>query len=184
MNTVAHVITVALMHSLWQDAIVAFALWIVLHASRRRSPNLRYLVSCAALAAMVLWPVMSAVSVRVPVSSPTSSALASPHGAAAAVPEIVRSGWTLVVRAQATSAVPFQQWVLPIWIAGVMLFSLRAIGSSAYALSATRRGAPADSGLTAMVTTIATRVGVTRRVRVLTSAVSQGPATIGALRPV
>jgi len=184
MNTVAYMITAALMHSLWQDAIVAFVLWIVLHASRRQSPNLRYLMGCVALAAMVLWPVLSSVSVRVPVSSQTTSALASPHSAPTAVPDIARSGWTLVVRAQETSAVPLQQWVLPIWIVGVMLFSLRAVGSSAHALKATRRGAPADSGLTAMVTTVATRVGVTRRVRVLTSALSHGPATIGALRPV
>jgi uncharacterized protein (TIGR03435 family) len=176
-------ITAALMRSLWQDAIVAFALWIVLRASRRRSPNFRYLVGGIALAAMVLWPVLGSVSVRVPVSSQTTSALASPNSAPAVVPEIVRSGWTLVVRAQATSAVPFQQWVLPFWIAGVMLFSLRAIGSSAHARRVAKRGAPADSGLTAIVTTIATRVGVTRRVRVLTSALSQGPATIGALRP-
>jgi len=184
MNTVAYVITAALMHSLWQDAIVAFALWVVLHVLRRRSPNLRYLVSCAALAAMVLWPVVSSLSLRASSSSDPTSSLASSIATPTAIPEIVRSGWNSVVQTQATSVVPFQQSVLLIWVTGVMLFSLRAVGSSVHALRATRRGAPAETGLTAIVTTIATRVGVTRRVRVLTSTLSQGPATIGALRPV
>jgi uncharacterized protein (TIGR03435 family) len=47
-----------------------------------------------------------------------------------------------------------------------------------------RRGAPADAALVTRVAAVATRIGVSRRVRVITSGLSQGPATLGALRPV
>jgi uncharacterized protein (TIGR03435 family) len=187
MTTLSQIISAALMQSLWQDAIIALALWMALRILKAHSAQLRYVASCAALAMMVLWPIAGSVSA---VATPTPSSTPEPSQSAAPAPPIVdapgasRSGWSIVPFVQPSSIAPLQQWALPIWIAGVMLFSLRASGAGAHAFVLTRRGAPADAALASRVAALAARIGVSRRVRVITSALSQGPATLGALRPV
>jgi len=47
----------ALLHSVWQGILVALLLAIALELLRRRSANIRYLVSCAALLVMTVLPV-------------------------------------------------------------------------------------------------------------------------------
>ena len=68
MSTLTEAISIALAQSLWQDAVVAVGLWAALRALHRRSPNMRYVVSCSALALMVLWPVTTALSLLGPSS--------------------------------------------------------------------------------------------------------------------
>ncbi|HVW02560.1 MAG TPA: hypothetical protein VHB77_19545, partial [Planctomycetaceae bacterium] len=51
----------ALMHFLWQGAIVALLLATALSALRRRSANLRYMIACAALVSMAACPVATFV---------------------------------------------------------------------------------------------------------------------------
>src|SRR5689334_17755361 len=166
MNAITPSIAFALMQSLWQDAIVAVALWLALRLLRRRSSNLRYVVSCAALAMMVLWPVLSSVSIGAPVPVTRASSQTPPTVTSVAVPEAVRSTWNVVMRADTPVLAPFQRWVIPIWLFGVMLFSLRAVGSATHAALLARRGTPADPALTALVAAVATRLGVARSVRV------------------
>ncbi|MBN2580146.1 MAG: M56 family metallopeptidase [Pirellulales bacterium] len=48
-----------LLHSLWQFAVIGFCLWGTLALLRRRSANLRYVVSCGALAAMLAVSVLT-----------------------------------------------------------------------------------------------------------------------------
>ena len=52
-------VSAALLHFVWQGAIVGIWLSIVLAALRRRSANARYVVSCAALAGLALFPVVT-----------------------------------------------------------------------------------------------------------------------------
>ncbi|MBN2582150.1 MAG: M48 family metalloprotease [Planctomycetes bacterium] len=63
----------AIIHSLWQGAAVALLLALVLHALRRRGAQARYLAACAALAAMVVLPVVTASLVS---PQPAAQALA------------------------------------------------------------------------------------------------------------
>ena len=49
-----------LIHFVWQGAAIGFVAAAVLRASAGRSPNVRYLVACAALAAMVAAPLVTA----------------------------------------------------------------------------------------------------------------------------
>jgi hypothetical protein len=125
MTTLSQIISAALMQSLWQDAVVALALWIALRACKGHAPQLRYLASCAALAMMVLWPIASSVSAT---ATPTASSTLASSQSAAPAPPIVdapgasRSGLSLLTRVSPSSIALLQQWALPIWIAGVMLF--------------------------------------------------------------
>ena len=98
-----------LLHSLWQFALLAVLLAGVLEVLRRRSANLRYLVGCFALAAMLagsvttfcLLPADSADAgrraqqpSRLPVESPTASDPASTADAVSFAPlEVARRRW-------------------------------------------------------------------------------------------
>src|SRR5215469_16170198 len=56
MTALAHVLSLALLHFVWQGTLAAMLLWIALFLMRKWSANARYALSCAALAAMVLAP--------------------------------------------------------------------------------------------------------------------------------
>ena len=64
-SPVAERIGLTLVHSVWQLALVAVIVFLVLRSLRRHSPNVRYLVSCAALLLMVVTPVLTFVFLRV-----------------------------------------------------------------------------------------------------------------------
>ena len=53
MNVTADALSSALVHSLWQNAIVGVLLWVALVVLRHRTPNARYLACCAALTLMI-----------------------------------------------------------------------------------------------------------------------------------
>ena len=184
MSTLTEAISTALAQSLWQDAVVAVGLWAALRALHRRSPNVRYVVSCSALALMVLWPVTTALSLLGPSSvEPATSVLTPATDVVSAVPEIVRATWSLATSQEVTSVAPIERWAVPVWAVGVMLFSLRAVGSATHAMRLTRRAAPADPALVSIVVRLARRMRIARHVRVATSTLMPGPATVGVWRP-
>src|SRR5690242_2362693 len=81
MRTVAGTVTIALAHSLWQGALSAAVLAMVLRILRHSSAHARYTASCLGLFVMVVWPVLSVMPLRyvndlraVADSSPTVSA--------------------------------------------------------------------------------------------------------------
>src|ERR1044071_8883025 len=51
----------SLIHFLWQGAALYLVLWLALHAARRLSAANRYWLCCAALLAMFLCPIITAV---------------------------------------------------------------------------------------------------------------------------
>jgi uncharacterized protein (TIGR03435 family) len=77
-----------------------------------------------------------------------------------------------------------QVWALPIWSMGVLLFSVRLAWGCAHAFALGRRSDPADEPVLAIVRAVGRRMGIGRPVRVLISALSDGPSVIGWLRPV
>src|SRR5262245_17206385 len=185
MSPLTETITAVLMRSLWQDAVVALALWIALRVSRRRSPNLRYLLSCTALATMVLWPVLSSVDTA-PLRSTTPASHASRAVPPIDVSSIVGDGWLSSaspadVPANVTASI--ERWALPFWIAGVVLFSIRAFAGGAHAVVLARRSTPADAALLAQIAAVAQRMGITRRVRAAISERTLGAATLGVWHP-
>ena len=67
----------ALIHFLWQGAAVALVLAVMLSLLRNRSPQARWIVSCAALALMAALPVATALTVSVDVQEQSGSARAA-----------------------------------------------------------------------------------------------------------
>ncbi len=160
-------LTSALLHFVWQGAAVAFLLWMALGLLRNRSANARYVVSCAALGLMALLPLITAWMVyQRPVIATATEILAA------------------VPREAVAASFKAEQWLLPAWSLGVLLFSVRLLWGCGQVAAIRRRGEPADAPLLAMVAAVAMRMRLDRPVRVLISSVAQGPSAIGWIRPV
>src|SRR5690242_16043773 len=59
MNPMAHALSMALLHLVWQGVVAAAVLWVALALLRNHSANARYLASCAVLAALAIAPAVT-----------------------------------------------------------------------------------------------------------------------------
>lgn len=178
MTAIAHAISAALLHFVWQGPLVAFLWWITLTTLRSSSARLRYFVSCAALAIMVTLPEITAWLVyRAPGAAglPANRVVGisgSPGPAiwpAAASP----SNWMAALEA----------WALPLWCAGVLIFAVRLICSSRHVARLRREGDAAEASLVQSVLGLARRMSIDRPVRLLISSLADSPSVAGWLRP-
>jgi beta-lactamase regulating signal transducer with metallopeptidase domain len=186
MNLTADALSFALVHSLWQDAIVGLLLWIVLVVLRHRSANARYVACCAALAIMAALPVatMIVLSDRQELSAPAS--LAAPITLTSASGDTFQIG-SVPPTADTRSIdwlTALTPWMLPVWLAGVVVCSLRLLMAGLHTVALKRRSVREDGPLAATVSRLAARIGVVRSVSVRMSTVMASPATLGFLRPV
>ena len=176
-----------LVHFLWQGIAIA----AVYAAARRtlpgsRNPQGRYVLACGALAALlaapavtfrILTPRTQPVAVypytgRVPASSP---ALASVRNSAGAAPVIA-------TRIASDAVMPS---IVLAWFAGTIVFWIRLTGG--WLAAARMRQAfvrPAALEWQQSLDRIRVRIGLSRSVRLLVSALVQAPTVIGWLRPI
>ena len=123
MTSIAQSLSSALLRPLWQGVLVAFVLWIALFLLRKRS-------GLSPLRSQLLaphWPDGGAPAITAwkvydrPVSAPITAKPAlsqAPYVATA-----LRTTPSLPLLWLAT----FQQWALPVWSFGVLLFSIRLV---------------------------------------------------------
>jgi uncharacterized protein (TIGR03435 family) len=180
-----------LIHFLWQGLSIA-----VLYAAARRgvsrtsSANVRYLLACVALAAMmaaplVTWELMPASGARPdaayrihsgsPAASTTNIATTTTAPLSASVGATVSN-----VRSQ-----QFLPWLVIVWLFGCAVFWMRLVGGWMVAVrmrSVQVRSAPPQWHET--LRKLAERIGLSRPVRLLVSALVQVPTVVGWLRPV
>ncbi|MGD1071217.1 MAG: M56 family metallopeptidase [Bryobacteraceae bacterium] len=175
MTAIATALTAALLHFIWQGAIGGLLLWVLLFLLRGRSANARYAASCAALALLSALPVITALVVYHPAAPVPAIAHAVmpafPIAGPAAIS--VHVSWLRLVRT----------WALPAWVLGVFLFSIRMVWGCTQVAALRRRGLRADEQVLALVGRLSARMGLTRPVSVLISAMADGPSVIGWLRP-
>lgn len=181
-----------LVHFLWQGLSIA----IVYAAGRRivaraSSPHARYLLACAAMGAMAVAPLATWELMR-PSDAGGDSAYrigsnpraASASGAATAPTTIALPA---LVRATVSSVEPakFLFFVVVVWLAGVLVFWVRLVGGwvvAARLRSRLVRRAPPE--WQEMLGGLSQRIGLSRPVRLLISALVQVPTVVGWLRPV
>ncbi len=197
----------ALVHFLWQGAALALLLAAALRAGRAWAPAVRYLLACACLVAMLAAPAVTfrrgladAESARstTGVVARTSSADASvdrtPSAAGTA------TGEEDVAVAPSRAAVPVLRrlaswaegavgfllpWLVPLWMAGVGVLSLRLAGGWTYAQRLAERGVSAPSEAWAeRFAELGRRMRVSAPVRLLVSTLVHVPTVVGWLRPV
>ena len=201
----------ALVHFLWQGALIGAALAVLLALTGRRSPMVRYALSMAALIGMAAMPVVTmlrlARSPAVPAVAaeppPEPSAMDKGHAAASDARElsfIPEGGSRPAARdavGEAGSVVPRARvamqawvdratpWLVAIWLVGVLGLSLRLLGGWAWARRLTRIGTrPASEVCRAMMERLVPRLRVSRPIQLLESTMVQVPAVVGAFRPV
>jgi beta-lactamase regulating signal transducer with metallopeptidase domain len=177
MTPVAEAVSRALIHFVWQGGLVGLLLWVTLFAMRRKSANVRYIASCSALGVMAILPVLTAwlLYSRPGVALPAAaSALGAPQIAAAVTAPFQQGAWLTLL----------QRWALPIWSAGVLFLSLRLVLGYRHAFQLRRRGKPAGDSITSVVQRLVRSMGVSRRVAVLISSLTETPSMVGWLRPV
>jgi beta-lactamase regulating signal transducer with metallopeptidase domain len=199
-SPVAQSIGWSLLHLVWQAAIVAVVLACALQLMRKASANSRYAVSCMALAAMLLLP--AATAIRVHRSLESHAVVASEQSireqraaqvtnevslplfvdAPSETPTASTAGWSVSAVHLLDRSLPF---VLALWTAGVLLFSLRLFGGW-LRVQRLARSAAVAAGLESdeRLRRLTGRMKLGRAVRLVRSALVEVPTVIGAIRPV
>ena len=183
-----------LLHSLWQGACVGALFALLRFALRRRSANLRYLAGCLSLGILLAAPVLTLLIGSAPSASPGpgSSGMSTFHGADAPV-----FGFEGFQRTYAgTGGYSLGHWgtdfftrVAPllatIWVLGVTFFSARLTrGCWCVRNIRIRDNEPMEAAWMETLNDLRRRLGVSRPVRLLKSALVEVPTVIGWFRPV
>ncbi|MGO9261627.1 MAG: M56 and DUF3738 domain-containing protein [Bryobacteraceae bacterium] len=181
-----------LVHFLWQGLSIA-----VLYAAARRamartsSPNTRYLLACAALGAMMAAPLVTWGLMRPADASPDAAyrIRSTPPAPSTAANAGIATTTTLPASVRATVSgvqpAPFLPWVVMVWLAGAVVFWVRLAGGwvvAARMRSVLVRRAPPEWQET--LRKLGARIGLSRPVRLLVSALVEVPTVVGWLRPV
>ncbi len=169
----------ALVHFLWQGALVALAAMAVFRLARR-SANARYVAGIAALAVMLVAPsVTTAVIASRPVERPAIGATAS----AVTTLAIVRA---YAAPSSSTSTGPsFTATILVAWAIGVIALSIRLLGGWLTARGMARKAhQPAGPHIQAMLAQLTSRLGMRRIVAIAESSSVAVPIMIGWLKPI
>ncbi|HST62023.1 MAG TPA: M56 family metallopeptidase, partial [Longimicrobium sp.] len=195
----------ALVHSLWQFALLGAALGVALRMLRGAPSTHRYALACAALALMLATSVATGVVAArggesAPAAGESTGALADPAlgemtggiggGEAPAVPGVVPRWFDADDVAGAAARVRGALdarlgWIVAAWLAGVALLSLRLAGAWVFVQRMTRVGTSAPPrALADAARRLAGALGVRRTVAVLASTLVHVPTVAGWLRPV
>ncbi|WP_151088297.1 M56 family metallopeptidase [Hymenobacter baengnokdamensis] len=197
----------ALLHSLWQGAVLALVLAGVLPLLRRQRAELRYTVAAGALAmlALAVAGTFGFYYQQAPVVQPVAVSLVVRPGAAAIVRNSSYSEYSTqsLGQAAAPTAVsarlapaawlrvaghrcePYLPVLVAAWLLGLLLMGGRLLGGLLYAGRLRRTGTRAlGADWQQRLTALAHRAGLRRPVALLESARVAGPLVLGHLRPV
>jgi uncharacterized protein (TIGR03435 family) len=175
-----------LVHFLWQGSLIA-----ALYAGGRNAvkpistPNTRYLLACVALALMMAAPLLTWS--LVPPSGAIADSAYRIRGVPPAASGVTASALPLSLRTAASRVEPARllSWVVAIWLIGTIAFWLRLAGS--WVVAARMRSMlvrPAPPEWQQVLARLSARIGLSRPVRLLVSALVQVPTVVGWLRPV
>ena len=198
MNPWIDIVGWTLVHFLWEGAAIALLALVSLWLLRHRSPQARYLVTCAALAAMVSAPPLTAILLTRSVVGPVSQAVARTSDYPERTPSSLMAEPIAAAIAAATSrhtsstdmtaAAGFTAWlpvVVMLWMAGVGVFLVRLAGGW-WRIRGLHRASRAavPSRWADAATRMAATLGLPRLVHVVDSSLVDTPTVVGWVRPV
>ncbi len=166
----------ALLHFIWQGALVGLLFALALALTSSASARARYAVAVGTLLALAVLPIATFVHLYGAAGS-TAAASASGPAAALAQPVVVDGHSTVAVSGLFVG-------VVALWLAGVLVMSLRLALGWAY-IARLKRSADfgAAQHLYGLAETLKQRLGVARRVRLAVSERVRSPVVVGCLRP-
>lgn len=172
----------ALLHFLWQGALLGLFAALVLALLRNARPQARYAVACIALLACVLWPAATLWQALAQAGDAASAATSTHVGLGIAPAANGRA--TGIGAALPLPAFDLQPWIVVLWAAGVGLLSLRMAGGLFWVRHLCRHAqAEADAQWQACLQRLATRMGIARKVALRIGHDGDGPVTAGWWRP-
>jgi bla regulator protein BlaR1 len=193
----------ALLHFVWQGALIGVAAYMVLRGMRPLQASTRYLVAVIALAALLVTPVATFVTFAratsaLPAtgstrgSSPgshalvTGSIIAEVAANPSATRQLIPPGPTALPNEVVSPLAPaWLPLVAAAWLVGVIVLSLRMLGGWILTRLLARRAVAAVSPIVeAAAREIAQRLELQRGVAILESAAVSVPTLIGWVRPV
>src|SRR5688572_15563144 len=184
-----------LIHSIWQGALIAALLGVVLIALRNAPASWRHTACLIALIAMPLTPLLTSMQTGHTANAnvkPTTAINVEQTPAEPGQPALrtdvppsevaVRTGGPARPRFRIEALLP---WIVGIWMLGVLLLSLRVIAGFVGARRLVNYGtAGVSEEIAQAAARIARRIRVSQTVRVLASVRAPVPMVIGLLRPV
>jgi len=186
-----------LLHLLYQAAVIALLLAIVLRLLRKSTASLRYTIACSALALIVLAPAVTFGLISAPAAtSPIESAPVAPITVAPV--ELTETDMPVgraVEYLDMTAPAPWMQrvkdffspalpYIVAGWLLGVFALSLYHLGGWTRLRRLRRKMTKqADEALLLTLENLARKLRVTRRVHLVQSALVQIPTVVGWLRP-
>jgi GWxTD domain-containing protein len=171
-TTLVNTIGLTLAHFLWEGAAIALLLVLFVRAGAR----MRYAAACAAMLAMPVACVVTFFVLRA-APSPAAMAIALRLGD---LPALSAGG-------PIATSVPFSiwRWAVPMWMAGVAVFYLRAAGGWMAARRLRSAGTrTASAEWQERFATLCARMRVDRAVTLVESCLAEVPVVIGYLKPV
>jgi len=175
-----------LLHSVWQGLLIGALFEIARFVLRQRSANARYLAGCLALALLLAAPVVTffvqPATVPATLNSRTEVRLQPVETAEPGIGAGAVHSWIRPVSDVLGQVAP---WLTLAWLAGVSFFSLKLTRGWWEVGKLRRRDTePVDAGMLGRLDELRRRLGISRPVRLLKSALVEVPTVIGWLRPV
>ncbi len=179
---VVHALGWTLVHFLWQGAVIAFLFYVVTAFSR--SALVRYNAALAALLFMTASPILTFLALRHgPEATVQASAIREAWIAVQALPN--SSVAVPVSAVNSLISVDWLRWSVCAWLAGVLLFGIRALGGWVLLERLRREKAqPIAANLRRRCVALQERIGLSRTVHYLESHLIDSPAVVGWFRPV
>jgi beta-lactamase regulating signal transducer with metallopeptidase domain len=181
----------ALLHLLWQAAIVAGILAAVLALLPRESANARYTAACSALALVFAMFVATAIRAYDPAVAPVQTSAfkgSTINIPLTKVPAVIVATAAASWRDRALDAVSTARQSLPtvvaLWFVGVFFLSARLLVSWFRVRTLTSGAVEASSEWQRAAARLSNALGLRRAVRLLESAAVEVPSVLGTLRPV
>jgi len=173
----------ALVHFVWQGALVGVTLWCVLALSAGRASEVRYAAACTALFAMVALPALTFARLATHAYQSVASGglLANGGSISISADGSPVNLWALWVDRMDAS----MPWLMLAWCAGVLVFSLRlALGLQVVRRLRLRETHAVSDQLQQLFARLCTRLQVKQGIGLLHSARVHVPTVIGWLKPV
>ncbi len=173
----------ALLHFVWQGAAVAALLAVVMAVCR--SAAVRYALSVGALLVMLALPFVTFFAMQDPAPQTNTNLEESTRPLKSATLGPVKHHASVIPQTPSSSQPETMLWLVRLWMAGVMLFSLRSAGGFMLVQRLRRIATvPVTGEWLELCEAVQERMGIRRAVRFCRSAALQVPAVIGGIRPI
>lgn len=172
----------ALVHFIWQGALLALLLAAALAATKRSPTNIRYLLACLTLGLMALAPVLTYRAGFRP-RTETVAAIRPAFEKRLTEWESIPASARVAPTPAPVVAERFLPTLAMAWLGGVLVCFVRLLGSCFW-LERVRRQASVSRELADLVARLSRRMGIRQTVRVLETSDVQSPCVLGWLRVV